>query len=548
MTSTTKRTFKPGQTLFNEGDEAFFAYIIRDGQVQLTSSRIIVGKAGPGDMVGEVGLFNRSRHTASAKAVTDVSAEEITYEELTEKMARNPDLSVTLLNRMAGYAKAAHARTAPMPNYEIPPEAVKTPAARKPAPASKRAMANLSVLFSQKQPMLDPEKSAFAVSLAVLPFDNDNQEIYRGWVVNVFENLPKIIVHKQPDTGNDNYDVFIKGEVDNMAQKIKITAFARGNPSSAASIYIPKIEGDIFYTLLRAFALSIIIPSNTEKERILLSIVPKAAAEAAQAAETNGGHLNEAETGQNLMVFAKALAVSAAYCHDPKFLEQSISAYTKAMNMAPVLQKDIYLPLGLVYQALGEKRSNPKLLERAITAFDSARTYMPKSMRNQAYASLQYRIGQVYMKLGLIEGMKEDFDDAAKHFKEALQYYTKTVSPMGWAEVMVALGTTFQLYCEVTKTGESLTEAANYIKQALTVYTREKTPLQFAHAVTVLGNIIIAIAKHRQSPAILDQAQRAYTDALQVYRRQNKAKQAASITANMKILGQTRAILEKQEL
>ena len=80
--------FKAHATIFNEGDEAETAYLIRAGTVLLMKGRdrLKLTTLGKGDVLGEMGLFDDRPRLVTAVAVTDTEVVEISKTELEERL------------------------------------------------------------------------------------------------------------------------------------------------------------------------------------------------------------------------------------------------------------------------------------------------------------------------------------------------------------------------------------------------------------------------------------------------------------------------------
>ena len=411
-----------------------------------------------------------------------------------------------------------------------------------------RPLATLASLLARNLSRANEDAMRLKLSLAVMPLDGDPRGLYRRWIVSVFSGLAGIFAAEEDYSDDARYDVYVGGEADPSGRTLRVTAFPRGLPDATATAYLPKIDGDSFYTMLRAFVLSMAPASNPSKEQALATLLPRAAAEAETVVKAEHTQLSAQETARNLMALAKAEAVAAGYGGGPAQLEKSAEYYTKALNACPELAAEIYLPLGLVYQGLGEKKSSPRLLEMAVTSLDSALSGIDARARAEDRAAVHYRMGRIYGKLGLLEGLKEDFDDACKHYNEALRFYGRDSHPAAWAEIMHAMALAHQMRSEITGDEDSLSVAADYARQALAVRNPDSGLPQFAQTAALMGNIVYGIAKRRADLKLLDQAEKAYLDALDAYRKEGKARQVASITANMRQLAQTRGELERRKL
>jgi CRP-like cAMP-binding protein len=80
------RTFAPGQTILQEGNEGDEAFIITGGTAEvfraLDDTEQVLGTIGPGDVFGEMAIFTDNRRTASVRAKSPMSAMVVTRESI----------------------------------------------------------------------------------------------------------------------------------------------------------------------------------------------------------------------------------------------------------------------------------------------------------------------------------------------------------------------------------------------------------------------------------------------------------------------------------
>jgi CRP-like cAMP-binding protein len=95
-----------GGILFKEGDEGEHLYVIIQGKLKLgTSSRDgrenLLSILGPGEMFGELSLFDPGPRTSTATAVTDAKMLSLSHEKVIPWLKQNPEVSLQLLERLA---------------------------------------------------------------------------------------------------------------------------------------------------------------------------------------------------------------------------------------------------------------------------------------------------------------------------------------------------------------------------------------------------------------------------------------------------------------
>lgn len=69
-----RRVYRPGQTLFHEGDQAWAAFLIESGEVEIIRSagerhEVVLATVGAGELIGEMGLIDKSPRSATARSV-----------------------------------------------------------------------------------------------------------------------------------------------------------------------------------------------------------------------------------------------------------------------------------------------------------------------------------------------------------------------------------------------------------------------------------------------------------------------------------------------
>lgn len=93
-----RKVFYAGQNVFKEGDSGDRAYLIQDGQVEITKNGLLLGTLGKGEMFGEMALVDDQPRMANAKALTDVSVVIIGRDAFREKLAKADPFIRGLLN------------------------------------------------------------------------------------------------------------------------------------------------------------------------------------------------------------------------------------------------------------------------------------------------------------------------------------------------------------------------------------------------------------------------------------------------------------------
>jgi CRP/FNR family cyclic AMP-dependent transcriptional regulator len=95
-----------GAILFSEGDEGDHLYVIVEGKLKLGTSsgdgrENLLSILGPGEMFGELSLFDPGPRTSTATAVTDVRMLSLGHDKVVPWITQHPQVALELLARLA---------------------------------------------------------------------------------------------------------------------------------------------------------------------------------------------------------------------------------------------------------------------------------------------------------------------------------------------------------------------------------------------------------------------------------------------------------------
>lgn len=95
-----------GSTLFSEGDQGDHLYVIIEGKLKLGTSsgdgrENLLSILGPGEMFGELSLFDAGPRTSTATAVTDVRLLSLGHNQVIPWVTAHPQVALDLLERLA---------------------------------------------------------------------------------------------------------------------------------------------------------------------------------------------------------------------------------------------------------------------------------------------------------------------------------------------------------------------------------------------------------------------------------------------------------------
>jgi CRP-like cAMP-binding protein len=93
-----RHTFTKDEVVLREGDQGSSMFLVVEGLLSVHSDHPIdgatrVGQAAPGEVIGEMSLLTGEPRSATALAVTEVIAYEITKEHFQQLLARRPEIA-----------------------------------------------------------------------------------------------------------------------------------------------------------------------------------------------------------------------------------------------------------------------------------------------------------------------------------------------------------------------------------------------------------------------------------------------------------------------
>ncbi len=114
-----------GEHLFLEGDDGDSLYVVIDGKMKLTRAAAdgrenLLSVIGPGEMFGELSLFDPRPRTSSASAVTDAVLASLKHEALMPWLRERPDVSLHMLRALAQRLRRANDVTADLVFTDVP--------------------------------------------------------------------------------------------------------------------------------------------------------------------------------------------------------------------------------------------------------------------------------------------------------------------------------------------------------------------------------------------------------------------------------------------
>jgi len=95
------RTYKPGDAIFEKGDEGFELFVIKQGEIELRLDDRLLRSISAGDIFGEMALVDGSPRSASAIAVTDVEVVPVSEKQFVYLVGETPYFALNVMRVLA---------------------------------------------------------------------------------------------------------------------------------------------------------------------------------------------------------------------------------------------------------------------------------------------------------------------------------------------------------------------------------------------------------------------------------------------------------------
>ena len=102
---------KVGDFVFEEGDEAIFAYVLIEGAIEIVQTikgePQVLGKVEKGTVFGEMAIIDGFPRSASARAATECKVQEVGHKEFINYISKKPDAAFSIMTRLSGFVRSA---------------------------------------------------------------------------------------------------------------------------------------------------------------------------------------------------------------------------------------------------------------------------------------------------------------------------------------------------------------------------------------------------------------------------------------------------------
>lgn len=156
----------PDTVIFREGEDSDYAYLVIEGQVELTKSvegaEIFLAEIGQGDLFGEMGLIDGSQRSATATTLGECILHKIDHDELLNKLNQDSDFAAPVLLQLVGQLRKTSDRLAHEQVLSL-----------------QRAADSADVIEIEPEGLLDRVRSFFDAEKDMIEFQPDAVEIER---------------------------------------------------------------------------------------------------------------------------------------------------------------------------------------------------------------------------------------------------------------------------------------------------------------------------------------------------------------------------------
>ena len=127
----TTRTLTRGEHLFREGDPGDALHVVADGKIKICRAATdgrenVIAILGPGDLLGELSIFDAQRRGATATAVVDCTLATLSDADFRGWLAEHPEVSLALLRALAARLRQTNEAMADLVFTDVPGRIAKT--------------------------------------------------------------------------------------------------------------------------------------------------------------------------------------------------------------------------------------------------------------------------------------------------------------------------------------------------------------------------------------------------------------------------------------
>ena len=553
-----KTRFQDGETIFREDEPSRSAFVIVEGEVELTKESakgpIILSVLKPGEMIGEMGTFDQSPRSATARAVGTVTVKAIPREAFLKALKTEPDAAFKFMGKLVERLRNTNellvkgpAISAPSSDRRIKPGFLDRLLGMRPGTGARHVRPQrIEIRVAPLVGDVDGASTRHVVAALVknrrVKVRLLKEALELDGAIDAGRQFNAVAAQSRRLLAKGQADLMIWGDVDESGTSLHVRFVPlepeeddlAGTFSLVVPLNLPVNFDPEFADILFAVALAATVPAGEGKAQALSQALPKAMEAALPAIQDLPRDLTSRERATILVSIANVAATVARIRGTIELYQMAAKNYragleTMTREVAPLEWGMIQRNLGMVLQVLAERTEDAEILGNSADCYREALKVLSKAQFPRPWAAIQNRLGMVLYKLDRKTGDTELVKHALGAFQAALQVYTRADLPMRWAEVMNNFGQVAQVLGGQLHNAEVLEKAAEACRGALEVRTREETPLLWAATQNNLGSAMFLLGKLSGETLHLEGAAEAFRQAYDLYRAHG-AKRMISIT------------------
>jgi len=110
------RVYHDGELLIRQGEPGDCMYVIQEGEVEIVAENdgheVVLRRAGPGEIIGEMAIFEREVRSATVRAAGDVRALTVDKRNFLKRINEDPSLAFRLVQQMSHRVREMSAEVA----------------------------------------------------------------------------------------------------------------------------------------------------------------------------------------------------------------------------------------------------------------------------------------------------------------------------------------------------------------------------------------------------------------------------------------------------
>jgi tetratricopeptide (TPR) repeat protein len=555
-----EKKYADGDIIFREGGASSSAFMISSGQVELLKNAPVGQNGGfvrlellsAGAIIGEMGIFDNSARSTTARAVGSVTLDVIEHEGFLTSIKEKPDVALSVIGNLAERLRNSNEMTLHSSSLNSPNQVSKL--ATLSVGPRKSTGGQASLWNSIRSLFIKSPGKRRLLEFRVARLAGDKDGTQTNFLVRSLSNRPELHVkaYNEPlpieNTGyrsaaflqsaltvgqqwlaKDKADLLIWGDVNEVGTVIHLRFITQVSDADhpgkfliSDRLAIPTNFGPEFSRLLYAVAVASITP-RTETQRSLIKPLLLPALESAQQTRQELPHellLQDQNTIQ--VCYGNVTALIGYHMSDSNWLMKAADAYQEVIDITskdtdPIAWANVQLHLCRIRQGLGERSNDPKVLQNTIDILREILEVYTLGDFPWEWGNIQTRIGNALYRLDSLNGATELLKESVVAYQSALRVFSKIGSPLKWSDLKHNLGQVLQVWGDLSRNPKILERAVLTCQEALQVRNRLETPMLWAATQNNLGSALFLLGRLTKDSEHLEGAAESFGRALQIY-------------------------------